>query len=101
MVHCRSPTKCLKNGHFPSNQIQIVPDSNCCKLCMDNGLPAGANFSPDTSDAEYEEVMRRPKCNRSAMIIDHALRAIRQNGFWVNPSERMHAGSDPDDDILL
>src|SRR5205823_14832579 len=53
MVHCRSPTKCLKNGHFPSNQIQIVPDSNCCKLFMDNGLPAGANFSPDTSAARY------------------------------------------------
>src|SRR5207237_7741860 len=51
MVHCRSPTKCLKNGHFPSNQIQIVPDSNCCKLFMDNGLPAGANFSPDTSES--------------------------------------------------
>src|SRR5438874_4431266 len=50
MVHCRSPTKCLKNGHFPSNQIQIVPDSNCCKLFMDNGLPAGANFAPDTSE---------------------------------------------------
>src|SRR5437773_8813367 len=50
MAHCRSPTKCLKNGHFPSNQIQIVLDSNCCKLHMDNGLPAGTNFSPDTSD---------------------------------------------------
>src|SRR5438067_125293 len=59
MVHCRSPTKCLKNGHFPSNQIQIVPDSNCCKLFMDNGLPAGANFSPDTSDKEH-----RPKANK-------------------------------------
>src|SRR5256885_11959760 len=50
MAHCRSPAKCLKNGHFPSNQIQIVPDSNCCKLFMDNRLPARTNFSPDTSD---------------------------------------------------
>jgi len=49
--------------------------------------------------AEYEEVIRRPKFNRSEMIIDHALRAIRQNGFWVKPSERVHACSDPDDDI--
>src|SRR2546423_15268447 len=50
MAHCRSPTKCLKNDHFPSNQIQIVPDSNCCKLFMGNRLPAGTNFSPDTSE---------------------------------------------------
>src|SRR5437879_13705864 len=50
MAHCRSPTKCLKNDHFPSNQIQIVPDSNYCKLFMDNRLPARTNFSPDTSD---------------------------------------------------
>ena len=49
MAHCRSPTKCLKNDHFPSNQIQIVPDSNYCKLFVDNRLPAGTNFSPDTS----------------------------------------------------
>src|SRR5438874_4167593 len=62
MVHCRSPTKCLKNGHFPSNQIQIVPDSNCCKLFMDNGLPAGANFSPDTSELTYIHVNKRCKC---------------------------------------
>src|SRR6516225_9970607 len=53
MAHCLSPTKGLKNGHFPSNQIQIVPDSNCCKLFMDNRLPAGTNFSPDTSAAKY------------------------------------------------
>src|SRR5438874_2827197 len=52
MAHCRSPSKCLKNGHFPSNQIQIVPDSNCCKLFMDNRLPARTNFSPDTSEAK-------------------------------------------------
>lgn len=51
--------------------------------------------------AEYEEVIQRPKFNRSEMIIDHALRAIRQNGFWVKPSERVHACSDPDDDIFL
>src|SRR5205085_1314766 len=53
MAHCRSPAKCLKNGHFPSNQIQIVPDSNCCKLFMDNRLPARTNFSPDTSEMNH------------------------------------------------
>src|SRR5256885_15274673 len=55
MAHCRSPAKCLKNGHFPSNQIQIVPDSNCCKLFMDNRLPARTNFSPDTSVKEHSK----------------------------------------------
>src|SRR5207248_9442911 len=73
MVHCRSPTKCLKNGHFPSNQIQIVPDSNCCKLFMDNGLPAGANFSPDTSDSKY-------RVNRS---IAHF---VTGNSCWLDSS---------------
>src|SRR2546421_553824 len=66
MAHCRSPAKCLKNGHFPSNQIQIVPDSNCCKLFMDNRLPARTNFSPDTSVLLY---------NRS-QICDHIRKSV-------------------------
>jgi putative PIN family toxin of toxin-antitoxin system len=51
--------------------------------------------------AEYEEVIQRPKFNRSEAVIQHALRAIRENGFWVKPSERVRACSDPDDDIFL
>jgi putative PIN family toxin of toxin-antitoxin system len=51
--------------------------------------------------AEYEEVIRRPKFNRSETVIEHALRAIRQNGFWVKPSEKVRACFDPDDDIFL
>ena len=39
--------------------------------------------------AEYEEVIRRPKFNRTEMIVDHALRGIRQNGLWVKPSEKV------------
>src|ERR1700691_1398142 len=50
---------------------------------------------------EYEEVIRRPKSNRSEAIIDHALRAVRQNGFWVRPVEQVRACSDPDDNIFL
>ena len=38
--------------------------------------------------AEYEEVVRRPKFNRDEAVIESALHAIRQNGFWVKPSER-------------
>jgi putative PIN family toxin of toxin-antitoxin system len=51
--------------------------------------------------AEYEEVIRRPKFNRSEVVIEQALRSIRQNGFWVRPSEKIRACSDPDDDIFL
>jgi uncharacterized protein len=51
--------------------------------------------------AEYEEVIRRPKFMREETIIESALRAIRQNGFWVKPSEKVRACSDPDDDIFL
>ena len=60
----RSQTKGLKNGHFPSHQIQIVPDSNCCKLFMDNRLPAETNFSPDTSEYMYEKA---PGCSTSKL----------------------------------
>jgi uncharacterized protein len=38
---------------------------------------------------------------RSEAVIESTLRAIRQNGFWVKPSEQVHACSDPDDDIFL
>jgi uncharacterized protein len=50
--------------------------------------------------AEYEEVIRRPKFNRSEAVIEQALRAIQQNGFWVRPSEKVRACSDPDDVFL-
>jgi predicted nucleic acid-binding protein len=46
-------------------------------------------------------VLRRAKFNRSEAVIEAALRAIRQNGFWVKPSEKVHACSDADDDIFL
>jgi predicted nucleic acid-binding protein len=62
------------------------------------GTTAQLCFSGDVY-AEYEEVIRRPKFNRSEAIIDHALRAIRENGFWVKPSEKVRACSDRDDDI--
>src|SRR5438105_12810004 len=101
MVHCRSPTKCLKNGHFPSNQIQIVPDSNCCKLFMDNGLPAGANFSPDTSNKEHRrkanKKRRRTNMQKKAAFPCH-LKAIvpcgRIYGFWLEVRLRCLARRD-------
>jgi predicted nucleic acid-binding protein len=39
--------------------------------------------------------------NRSEAVIEATLRAIRQNGFWVKPSEKVHACSDADDNIFL
>jgi len=51
--------------------------------------------------AEYEEVIHRPRLNRSDSEIEATLRAIREKGFWVKPIEKVHACSDPDDDIFL
>ncbi len=51
--------------------------------------------------AEYEEVLRRPRFSRSDSEILAALRIIREKGFWVKPSEKVRACSDPDDDIFL
>ncbi len=38
--------------------------------------------------AEYEEVLRRPLFRRSESEIENTLRNIRQQSFWVRPSER-------------
>lgn len=51
--------------------------------------------------AEYEEVSHRPRFRRSDSQIEAALRAIREKGFWVRPTEKVRACSDPDDDIFL
>lgn len=51
--------------------------------------------------AEYEEVLRRPRLKRNTGEIEAALRAIREGGFWVRPTQRVSACSDPDDDIFL
>jgi uncharacterized protein len=63
-------------------------------------------FTPDPGVsgevyAEYEEAIRRPKFQRDEIVIESALRAIRKNGFWVKPYERVQACSDPDDDMFL
>ncbi len=51
--------------------------------------------------AEYEEVIRRPRLNRSDSEIQATLRTIREKGVWVKPTEKVRACSDPDDDIFL
>jgi putative PIN family toxin of toxin-antitoxin system len=51
--------------------------------------------------AEYEEVIRRPRIRRSDFEIESTLAAIRERGFWVKPTEKVRACSDPADDIFL
>jgi len=51
--------------------------------------------------AEYEELIRRPRLNRTESEIAATLRAVRENGLWVIPTEKVRACSDSDDDIFL
>lgn len=94
--------------------IRVVIDTNIfiSALLQPRGLPAqvlvlaltGGNVQLCvTADiyAEYEEVICRPRFMRTESEIASALRAIREQGLWVKPSERVHACSDPDDDVFL
>ena len=94
--------------------IRIVLDTNVLLSALLNpqGAPAQVLLltilEPDIQlcvsgeiFAEYEEVLRRPKFGRGRSEIDGALRTIREKGFWVKPTERVRACSDPDDDIFL
>jgi len=51
--------------------------------------------------AEYERVIRRSRFKRSDAEIENALRQIRERGFWMRPTEKIRACSDPYDDIFL
>ena len=51
--------------------------------------------------AEYEEVIRRPRFNRSDSEIEAALCTIREGGLSVKPTEKVYACSDMDDNIFL
>jgi putative PIN family toxin of toxin-antitoxin system len=51
--------------------------------------------------AEYEEVIRGPRFHRTKDEIAAMLRAVRENGLWVIPTEKIRACSDPDDDMFL
>jgi putative PIN family toxin of toxin-antitoxin system len=94
--------------------IRVVLDTNILvsAILQPQGLPARTFLTTVAGTtaqlcvsgdiyAEYEEVLRRPRFNRPEAVIEHALRAIRQNGFWVKPSKKVSACSDPDDDIFL
>ena len=51
--------------------------------------------------AEYEHVIRRSRFKRSDAEIENPLRQIRELGFWMRPTEKIRACSDPYDDIFL
>ena len=50
--------------------------------------------------AEYEEVISRPRLQRSEDVIASALHAIREQGFRVRPAAEVRVCSDPDDDVF-
>jgi putative PIN family toxin of toxin-antitoxin system len=74
----------------PSAQILMLAFSGSIQLCVSGSVYA-----------EYEEVINRPRFQRSEDIIAGTLAAIREKGVWVRPTERVTACSDPDDDIFL
>ena len=78
---------------MPEN-LKVVLDTNVLvsALLQPQGLPAQtflATIAGTTVQlcvsgdvyAEYEEVLRRPKFNRTEAVIEQALRSIRQSGF--------------------
>ncbi|MGB8535886.1 MAG: putative toxin-antitoxin system toxin component, PIN family [Acidobacteriaceae bacterium] len=94
--------------------IRVVLDTNILisALLSPQGPPAQVFLTtiidPDTQlcvsgdiFAEYEEVIRCPRLNRSGSEIVATLRTIREKGFWVKPTEKVQVCSDPDDDIFL
>ena len=60
------------------------------ELCMSAGV-----------FAEYEEVIRRPRLQRSQSEIDDVLKTVREQGLWVKPTDKVHGCEDADDDIFL
>jgi uncharacterized protein len=94
--------------------IRVVLDTNILisALLNQQGIPAQvfllSVLDPDMKlcvsgeiFAEYEEVLRRPRFNRTETEIENTLHTIRENAFWVKPTDRVQICSDPDDDIFL
>ena len=93
--------------------IRVVIDTNILvsALLQPEGLPAAVLMVAlsgqvqlcvsDAVFAEYDEVIRRPRLKRSPDVIEATLRAIRKLGYWVKPSVRVEACSDPDDNVFL
>lgn len=94
--------------------IRVVLDANVLISALLNALGAPAQtFLTVLLDpgmqlcvsgdiyAEYEHVIRRSRFKRSDAEIENTLRQIRELGFWMRPTEKIRACSDPYDDIFL
>jgi putative PIN family toxin of toxin-antitoxin system len=71
-------------------QVFVLSLSGSIQLCVSGEVYA-----------EHEEVISRPRFRRDAETIAATLRAIREQAFWVKPTDTVRACSDPDDDIFL
>jgi|ERR1700684_1633194 putative PIN family toxin of toxin-antitoxin system len=71
-------------------QVFVLALSGSIQLCVSGEVYA-----------EYEEVISRPRFQRDEETIAATLRAIREQAFWVKPTETVRACSDPDDNIFL
>jgi uncharacterized protein len=74
----------------PPARIYVLALGDAIQLCVSAQIYA-----------EYEEVISRPRFQRSPDDIASTLQAIREKGFWVHPAESVQACDDPDDDIFL
>jgi len=74
------------------------PPARIFMLALGGGLQLCVSA---TMYAEYEEVISRPRLQRSQEIIASTLRAIREKGFWVRPVQHVRVCADPDDDVFL
>ena len=87
--------------------IRVVIDTNIVvsALVQPSGLPAqvfvlahsGSIIQMCVSGsvyAEYEEVISRPRFQRDQETIEATLRALREQAFWVKPTEAIRACSD-------
>lgn len=74
----------------PPAQLLTIALGGSMQLCVSGSIYA-----------EYEEVIRRPRFQRSEEIIAATLEAIREKALWVRPTERVAVCPDPDDDVFL
>lgn len=74
----------------PPAQIFILAIGGSIRMCLSGSVYA-----------EYEEVIKRPRFQRTDDVIAGTLRTIREKGYWVRPTIPIRACSDPDDDVFL
>ncbi|HKE28301.1 MAG TPA: PIN domain-containing protein [Bryobacteraceae bacterium] len=60
-----------------------------------------SSASAEVSTPNTEEVVCRPRFQRSEDVIAGLLQTIREKGFWVQPTETVRVSPDPDDNIFL